>query len=60
MKKYPLYIYVIGVIVVLVIGSYISWRVGGETRLKSFELFAGGFWLGMLAMYIAMHIYRWK
>jgi 4-hydroxybenzoate polyprenyltransferase len=60
MKKFPLSIYVIGVIVVLVIVNYVSWMVGGEARLKSVELFSGGFWLGMLAMYIAVHIYRWK
>lgn len=60
MKKYSLYVYVVAVIIVLVIGGYIAWSVGGEMRLKSFLLFSSGFWLGMLAMYIAMHSYRWK
>jgi hypothetical protein len=60
MKKYPLSLYVVGVIIVLVIVNYLSWFVGGEARLKSFELFSSGFLLGMLAMYIAVHIYRWK
>ncbi|MDI6734551.1 MAG: hypothetical protein QMD50_03660 [Patescibacteria group bacterium] len=60
MKKYPLWLYVIGVIVVLALINYIAWSVGGEAKLKSFELFSGGFLLGMLAMYIAVHLYRWK
>ena len=60
MKKYPLGLYVIGVIVVLAIINYIAWFAGGEAKLKTFELFSGGFLSGMLAMYIAVHIYRWK
>ncbi len=60
MKKYPLGLYVIGVIIVLVFINYIAWFVGGEARLKSVELFSIGFLLGMLAMYIAVHVYRWK
>jgi len=60
MKKYPLWLYVIGVIIALVLVNYISWFVGGATKLESFELLSGGFLLGMLAMYIAVHIYRWK
>lgn len=60
MKKYPLGLYVVGVIVALAIINYIAWSVGGAARLKSFELLSAGFLLGMLAMYIAVHIYRWK
>lgn len=60
MKKYPLGLYIVGVIVVLAIINYIAWSVGGEAKLKSFELLSAGFLLGMLAMYIAVHIYRWK
>jgi len=56
MKKYPLSLYVIGVIIVLVFINYIAWSVGGEAKLKSFESLASGFLLGMLAMYIAMHL----
>jgi hypothetical protein len=60
MKKYPLWLYVIGVIVVLVVVNCISWFLGGEARLHTVEIFSGGFLLGMLAMYIAVHLYRWK
>jgi len=60
MKKYPLYVYVIGVIIALVLINYIAWSVGGEIKLESFELLFSGFLLGMLAMYIAVHIYCWK
>jgi 4-hydroxybenzoate polyprenyltransferase len=60
MKKYPLGLYIVGVIVVLAIINYIAWSVGGEAKLKSFELLSAGFLLGMLAMYIAVHVYRWK
>ena len=60
MKKYPLSLYVVGVIIVLVLVNYISWFVGGEAKLNSFELLSGGFLLGMMAMYIAVHVYRWK
>lgn len=58
--KYPLSLYIVGVIIVLVFANCIAWYVGGEAKLKSFELFSGGFLLGMLAMYIAVHLYRWK
>jgi len=60
MKKYPLYLYVISVVVVLAIINYIAWSVGGEAKLQSFELLSAGFLLGMLVMYIAVHFYRWK
>lgn len=60
MKKYPLWLYVIGAIVVLALINYIVWSVGGTAKLENFELLSGGFLLGMLAMYIAVHIYRWK
>lgn len=60
MKKYPLGLYVVGVIIVLVFGNYIAWYVGGDAKLRSFELHSLSFLLGMLAMYIGVHLYRWK
>lgn len=60
MKKFPLYIYVVGVIIVLIAMNYIAWSIGGTVKLRCAELFSGGFLLGMLAMYIAVHIYSWK
>ena len=60
MKKYPLGLYVVGVIIALAIINYIAWSVGGAAKLHGFELLSAGFLLGMLAMYIAVHLYRWK
>lgn len=60
MKKYSLWLYVISVIIALAVINYIVWRVGGAAKLESFAWLSGGFLLGMLAMYIAVHLYRWK
>ena len=60
MNKRPLYVYVIGVGVALVVVNYIAWLTGGDTKLHTSELVSVGFLLGMLAMYIAVHLYRWK
>jgi hypothetical protein len=38
----------------------IAWRVGGLPRLESTAILASGFFLGMLAMYIAVHVYDWQ
>lgn len=60
MKKRPLNVYVMGVIIALIVINYVAWITGGETKLHMAELVSLGFLLGMLAMYIAVHIYRWK
>lgn len=60
MRKYPLWLYVVAVAIVLAIINYIMWSVGGAAKLESFALHSGSFLLGMLAMYIAVHFYRWK
>ena len=52
--------YVVGVIVALAVVNYIAWLTGGDTKLHTSELVSTGFLLGMLAMYIAAHLYRWK
>ena len=59
MKRYPLSLYVVGVMVALAIINYIAWLTGGAEKLGTMELFSVGFLLGMLAMYIAVHVYRW-
>jgi hypothetical protein len=56
----PLIGYVIAVIVVWIIVLCITWFVGTPGRFKTILVFAGGFMLGMLAMYVAVHIYKWK
>ena len=60
MKKRPLWAYVVGVIVALGIVNYIAWLTGGDAKLQTSELVSMGFLLGMLAMYIAVHLYTWK
>ncbi|HEY5383228.1 MAG TPA: hypothetical protein VIJ88_01595 [Candidatus Paceibacterota bacterium] len=60
MEKRPLWVYVGGVVIALVVVSYIAWLTGGDAKLHTSELVSVGFLLGMLAMYIAVHLYRWK
>lgn len=55
-KKRPLWKYVIGVIVALIIVNYLALLIDGSSRVE----FSAGFLLGMLAMYIAVHLYSWK
>jgi len=43
MKKYPLGLYVIGVIIVLALVNYIAWSVGGVAKLQAFKLISAGF-----------------
>ncbi len=57
--SHSLTVYVIGVIIVLAVVNGITWLVGGMGRFRTMELVSLGFLLGMLAMYIAMHVYRW-
>lgn len=52
-KKYSIWVYVVGVIVVLAIINLI-------VKSQSIAVFSGGFLVGMLAMYIAVHIYKYK
>jgi hypothetical protein len=56
----PLYVYVIGVVVVWAVILGVMWLLGDAARFRTFALVCSGFGLGMLAMYIAMHLYKWK
>ncbi len=60
MERRPLWLYVIAVIIALVVVNYIAWLTGGDIKLHTSELVSVGFLLGMLAMYIAVHLYRWE
>jgi hypothetical protein len=60
MNKRPLYVYVIGVVVVWAIILTLSWSGIIWTPFSSVVAVCAGFALGMLAMYIAVHLYRWK
>ena len=53
MKQYSLWMYVVGVVVVLAIVNLIAMS-------QSVAIFSGGFLAGMLAMYIAVHLYKYK
>jgi len=60
MQKRPLYIYVIGVAVVWSGILALSWFAVIPTPFDNLAVLCAGFALGMLAMYIAMHLYSWK
>lgn len=53
MKHYPLSVYVVSVIVVLIIINFF-------VRELNMVASSGGFLVGMLAMYVAMHLYKHK
>src|SRR5262249_10682194 len=59
LSKPPLAVYVIGVLIVwaIILGGMWLWD---RARFHDFTLICGGFLLGMLAMCIAVHLYRWK
>jgi hypothetical protein len=56
----PLIGYVIAVIVVWILILIITRFVASTDRFKIVLVFACGFMIGMLAMYIAVHIYKWR
>ena len=59
MTNRPLYMYLIAVVVVWA-GILLAARfIDGGTRFKEFSMVGGGFAIGMLAMYIAMHVYKY-
>lgn len=60
MKRAPLWLYVVCVVGVLALANWVSFLVGGTAKFDRMEHITSGFLLGMLAMYIAMHFYRWK
>ena len=50
----------IGVVIALAIVNLLAWLTGGKARLTQTAVFSAGFLFGMLAMFIAVHLYRWK
>lgn len=60
LHKPPLYLYVIGVVVTwaVILGSLHFF--GHTTSFTTFSLICAGFALGMISMYVAVHLYRWK
>lgn len=60
MNKRPLYVYVIAVAVVWAVILTCSWFGIIWVPFHDVATVCAGFALGMLAMYIAMHLYSWK
>lgn len=50
--------YVIAVLIVLAAVAGIRWLMAGHQGAEKMLVFSGGFFFGMVAMYIAMHVYR--
>jgi hypothetical protein len=50
--------YVIAVVIVLAAVTGIRWLAGGYEGAAKMLIFSAGFLFGMIAMYIAMHVYR--
>jgi hypothetical protein len=59
-NKKPLYVYVIAVAVVWAILLSVAWSLGSGRFHTYAAPVCAGFFLGMLAMYIAVHLYKWK
>ena len=57
-KRFPLIVYVIVVAVVWAVLLAVMWFLGDIARFQTFALVCLGFALGMLAMYIAVHVYK--
>ena len=57
-KRFPLIVYVIAVAVVWAVLLAVMWFLGDIARFQTFALVCFGFALGMLAMYIAVHVYK--
>jgi hypothetical protein len=55
----PLARYVIAVIIVWAVILCTLWFMGDYARLRTFAIFCGGFLMGMLAMFIAVHLYKY-
>ena len=57
-KRFPLIVYVIGVAFVWAVLLDVMWFLGDIARFQTFALVCLGFALGMIAMYIAVHVYK--
>ena len=57
-RRVPLIVYVIAVAVVWAVLLTVMWFLGDIARFQAFALVFLGFALGMLAMYIAVHVYK--
>jgi len=58
MEKPPLIRYVVGVLVVWAVILCGTWFMSDRARFRVLATFGAGFLAGMLAMFIAAHLYR--
>ncbi|HEV8014284.1 MAG TPA: hypothetical protein VGP48_02060 [Stellaceae bacterium] len=58
MQTHSLASYVIAVLIVLAVLNAAAWYFAGPDRLRDIAIYSGGFLMGMLAMWIAVHVYR--
>lgn len=58
MKQQPLYIYIISVAIIWIAILLVAYFK--NDHFDRLALLCAGFWIGMLAMYLAVHFYRWK
>jgi hypothetical protein len=57
-NRYPLFVYVIGVAIAWAIVLFAARLTGGPAAFNTLALVCLGFAVGMLAMYIAVHVYK--
>ena len=50
----------VSIVIVLAAVNCLAWFAGGPAKFRTVELVSAGFLPGMFAMYIALHIDRWK
>jgi len=58
MKKYPYWIYVVGVFVAWAIVLLLAWMLISASRFHNVLIFASGFLLGVLAASLARKVYK--
>jgi hypothetical protein len=59
-KKRSIKVYIIGVAIALAIVISVAWFTQSREHFKIITVFCCGYGLGMLAMWIAVHVYRWN
>jgi hypothetical protein len=57
-NRNPLVRFEIGVAIAWAVALVLAWLVGGPAKLNTYAILCAGFVMGMLAMFIAMHVYR--
>ena len=58
LKKYPISRYITGVVIVWAFILAAVWYWGSAEHFKTLSIFCGGFFMGLLAMWIAAHLYK--